>query len=235
MFLLLGAMDQEIEGYLSCLHNSTCNEWMGWVFHRGTISGVEIVVAKCGVGKVLSAMITQKLIDTFEVEHVLFTGIAGGINTRYEIGDIIIAKDTLQHDIDVRSLGFKRGSIPYTNLREVACDPVEGERLFLAAHGHGTVHQGRILTGDVFLSARDTPEYEYLTKELDGDAVEMEGASVGTVSFLNGIPFNLLRIISDKADGKAPAHFTSFLRNASHTLKAVIENYFEMKAHSKGS
>ena len=230
MQLLLGAMDQEINGYLTHLKDTTHVEWNGWKFHVGTIGGEKAVVAKCGVGKVLSAMVTQKILDTFDIHHILFTGIAGSLNPVYEIGDIVIAKDTIQHDMDVSGLGFKRGHVPYTDIHIIECEKKEMPILSKAAEGFGRIHIGRILTGDLFLTKRNDAGYSYLQDELHGDAVEMEGASVGTVALINKIPFNLVRIVSDRADGEAPHNFGAFLNEASDKILSTTFEYLKLRA-----
>ena len=227
MIGLIGAMDEEIKEYLGALENKKEHNWNGYTFYEGTIYRQSVVILRTGVGKVLSAMVTQKVIDTFPISHILFSGIAGSINNGYDIGDIVIGLDTAQHDMDATSLGFSRAEIPYTNIRFVPCDKNGIKYLEKACSELSGVHTGRILTGDLFLDKKHGQEYVHLIDELDGDAVEMEGASVGTVAMINNIPFNLVRIISDKADGNAPHNFKMFLHNASVVNFEIIKGFIK--------
>ena len=225
MYGIIGAMDEEISAYLDEIELSTSHNWRGHHFYEGHLFGKSVIVVKTGVGKVLSAMITQRMFDSFPIERIIFTGIGGSINNTYEIGDIVIGRDTVQHDLDTTALGLPRGLIPYTDLRIIPCDHEKVGELIQLATEIGTAHIGRILTGDVFVAHRDDSRYDYLREELAGDVVEMEGASVGTVAHFNGIPFNLIRVISDRADGSAPKNFKDFLQDASKTTKKLMEAF----------
>ena len=194
--------------------------WGGRTFYFGRLAGREVVAAKTGVGKVFSAMTTQRLIDICKPECILFGGIAGSINPEYGIGDLVIARDCMQYDFDATRFHFKLGEIPYEGIREIPCDPKLARIALSWSSGETAVHQGRILTGDRFLA--DKSSHSSLIEELGGDAVEMEGAGVGIVSHVNRVPFLLIRVISDKADGEVPINFKAFLRGASITLFDVV-------------
>ncbi|MFW5685513.1 MAG: 5'-methylthioadenosine/adenosylhomocysteine nucleosidase [Spirochaetota bacterium] len=201
MTLILGAMDGEVATILSLMDLDAREEWRGFPIAHGSIAGAQVVVSRTGVGKTLSAMISQYLIDRFSPERIIFTGVAGALRDRLEIGDTLVARDSMQHDMDVTALGFEIGRIPYSAHRIYPCD----ERLVEIASRidppHGTRHVGRVLTGDQFVA--NAGHRERLAAELDGDAVEMEGASVGLVAAVNGVPYLLIRTISDQSDGSA--------------------------------
>ena len=183
--------------------------------------GKKVVVVKCGVGKVFAALTTQKLIDFYTPEFLVFTGVAGALNPDYEIGDIVLAEDCVQHDLDATGIGIPRGTIPYTNHRFFSSDENLINKAAKTPTAH-TIHIGRILTGDQFLT--DSSSLEYLTSEFQGDAVEMEGASVGFTCTLNHIPFLLIRTISDKADHSATADFTGFVKEVSKNSLGVLKH-----------
>jgi adenosylhomocysteine nucleosidase len=199
--LVLGAMDGEVSAIMEHMRLDERLDWRGFPVARGDIAGEPVVVSRTGVGKTLSAMLCQHLVDEYGPRRIVFTGVAGALHEGLDIGDTVIARDTMQHDMDVTALGFARGEIPYSPHRLFVCD----ERLVEAAAAleapHGRAHTGRILTGDQFIA--DASRRERLAVELAGDAVEMEGASVALVATINEVPFLLIRTISDHCDGSA--------------------------------
>lgn len=227
-FAIMGALDAEIDEYVKHLQDVKNKSWKQFVFYEGQYAGKQIVICKSGVGKVFAALTTQKLIDTYDPKCLIFTGVAGGLNKNLKVGDIVIAKDCVQHDMDARELGYPRGAIPYTEYRYFQSD-IYLKSLALSAVSQDSIYEGRILTGDHFLTQSNLKEYEYLTKELKGDAVEMEGASVAQVCTVNEIPFLVIRTISDKADEKASINFNEFLplvaKNSFHMVDNILRKY----------
>jgi len=195
--------------------------WKDWEFIRGRLNGREIVAVQTGVGKVLAALVTQKLIDMFEPSAIIMTGIAGAISPDLHRGDIVLGTDCLQHDMDATLFGFKRGQIPYTDYRIVESDTALVEAAM--SYTKEQLKTGRILTGDQFISGAGDDEFSYLTEELEGDVVEMEGAAAGLTAQVNEIPFLLIRVISDKADGQAKGSYKKFLSSASERSFHLIE------------
>lgn len=225
---IIGALDAEIDEYIKHLENPIRKNWKEFVFHEGLFCGKNIVIIKSGMGKVFAALTTQKLIDTYDPQCVIFTGVAGGLDPKINIGDIVVAKDCVHHDFDARELGSPRGAIPYTDYRFFETD--ENLRtLALSAQTQNTIHEGRILTGDSFLTKKKLKKCEYLTTELNGCAVEMEGASVGQVCTVNNIPFLIIRTISDNANEEASIDFNKFLpvvaKNSFHLVHHILQKY----------
>ena len=222
---LIGALDEEIQAYLDQLENTQTTQWNAIRFYEGTLFGQGVVVVKSGVGKVFATLVTQKLIDEFQPKAIVFTGVAGALNPNYEVGDIVVAHDCVQHDLNTTALGIPRGQVPYTAYRFFETDaPLR--TLALAAKTEHKVHRGRIVTGDQFLTQKEVHDYQYLTTELQGDAVEMEGAAVGFVCAVHAIHFLLIRTISDKADDEAGHSYTEFLPLVVHNSLAVIKHLF---------
>jgi len=220
---IIGAMQAEIDEILKYLENKKKTKWKEFVFYEGKLFDKEVVLVKSGVGKVFAALATQKLIDTHSPSVIIFTGVAGAINPKYEIGDIVVAEDCVQHDMDASEFGYKRGEIPYSNYRFFRTEE-KLKKVALNAKIFHTVHQGRILTGDQFLSQKDLIKFEYLRKELEGDAVEMEGAAVAQVATVNEIPFLIIRTISDKADQEASLDYTKFFKEVGRNSLGMIEH-----------
>jgi adenosylhomocysteine nucleosidase len=226
MTLILGAMDGEIAEAQRNLRETETTQWHGYSIHRGWVEDREVCVAKTGIGKSLSAMLCQHLIDVYNPNQILFSGVAGALNPSLEVGDTVIARDCVIHDMDATAVGFKRGEIPYTPYRVIACDEDLVARAAAVRPMSGTALVGRILTGDQFVSSPETRNE--LKSSLDGDAAEMEGASVGLVATVNQIPFLLIRTISDKADGQVKIDLNAFLdfasRNSWHYFRSIVVN-----------
>ncbi|MFQ3621105.1 MAG: 5'-methylthioadenosine/adenosylhomocysteine nucleosidase [Spirochaetales bacterium] len=230
MIAILGAMDGEIQEFLKALDRKSEVQWTEFTFYRGILEGREVVVAKSGVGKTLSAMVTQRILDEYSPKAILFTGLAGSISARLEIGDTLIAEDCIQHDLDATALGFKRGEVPFTSYRIIPCDKKLVQAASFCIPEQGKMVRGRVLTGDQFITRKDWESHRYLVEDLKGDAVEMEGASVGLVATVNKVPFLLIRTISDKADSNAKVDFQTFLpkasRNSLHFVRHILRRGF---------
>ena len=190
----------------------------------GTLDGSGVVLASGAVGKVLASLLTQQVIHQFPVREILFVGVAGALNPRYAVGDIVLSTDCLQHDFDACALGFERGQIPYSPFHIFKAD----KRLLEKAQSYPasdlTIHCGRVLTGDQFVAHEDADHRFLLRETLKGDLVEMEGAGVALVAVINEIPFLLVRTISDRADGGAAVDFPAFLPQASERAAKLVRH-----------
>jgi 5'-methylthioadenosine/S-adenosylhomocysteine nucleosidase len=226
---IIGAMDAEVSEFLAHAESISRDEWRGFVFHGVRLSGREAVLVKCGIGKVFSALISQHLIDTYAPAAMIFTGVAGALNPAYDIGDVVVSRDCLQHDVDGRALGFARGNLLYTEWKAFPADAAL-KRAALSAHPDGhKLWEGRILTGDQFMTREEINHHHYLTGELAGDAVEMEGGAMAQVCAVNGVPYVVVRTISDRADGDAVHDFNRFLpviaKNSYAVVKRIVEEW----------
>ncbi|MBM6998413.1 5'-methylthioadenosine/adenosylhomocysteine nucleosidase [Paenibacillus sp. DXFW5] len=226
---LMGAMDEEIALLLEKVKHQEAVDAAGATFVKGVLHGRNVVVCKSGVGKVNAATTTQILIDRFGAETVWFTGVAGAVHPNLNVGDIVISSTCLQHDMDVRPLGYKRGITPYQDVSDFPADPALIRLAEDACARQCTDHHyrvGRVLSGDQFIA---DPEFvgSVLYKELDGVCVEMEGAALAQVCHRNGVPFIVLRSISDKADGSADVNFTEFTALAARRSFAILNDMVE--------
>ncbi|MBP8215811.1 MAG: 5'-methylthioadenosine/adenosylhomocysteine nucleosidase [Propionivibrio sp.] len=222
MIIILGAMDSEIDEFLSRLEQRQALHWNGFTQHRGQLEGQEVLVSKSGVGKVMSAMVTQHLIDRWQPSAVIFTGLAGSLQPHIEIGDTLLAADLVQHDLESTALNLPRGQVPFSDYRFLPSHPILLELAAGFRPANGQLHQGRICTGDQFITYREMNSHAYLTDELDGDGVEMEGASVALVCSVNRVPFLVARTISDRADANAATNFEAFLPQASRNSLDLV-------------
>ncbi|MFC5403177.1 5'-methylthioadenosine/adenosylhomocysteine nucleosidase [Cohnella soli] len=220
---IIGAMQEEIELLLAGLENKESERHAGIEYFRGVFRGQKVVLTRSGIGKVNSAVCTQILIDRFSADAILFTGVAGAVDPALNIGDIVISSSCLQHDVDVTALGFARGIIPY---QEVSEYPAEAGLITLAERAGEKVYPGRcttgkVLSGDQFVADRDV--VRKLHEEFGGACTEMEGASVAQVCHMNGVPYVVIRSMSDKADGSAHVNFAEFTVEAANRSFAIVE------------
>ncbi|MCM3784266.1 5'-methylthioadenosine/adenosylhomocysteine nucleosidase [Neobacillus mesonae] len=219
---LIGAMDEEIELLLSDMDNIERSEFAGITYTEGNVYGKRVVVCKSGVGKVNAAVTTQMLIEKFGVSLIIFTGVAGAVHPELEIGDIVISTACIQHDMDVTPLGFKRGEIPYQETSAFPADPILIDLAASACEELSAKHlKGIVLSGDQFIASKDTVSNLY--EEFQGACAEMEGAAVAQVSFMNKVPFVVLRGMSDKADGSAHVNFAEFTVESSRKSHRIVE------------
>ena len=219
---IIGAMESEVQGLLVSLQEEKCVEKASMVFHQGKIHGSQVVVVKCGVGKVNAALCAQILIDEFQVTHVINTGAAGSLNEELNIGDVVISRDVVHHDFDTSALGDRRGEIfagrigfeADQQLVEIACQAVRN-----AVSGI-SYKCGRICSGDQFVSSAAVKRD--IIAEFAGDCAEMEGAAIGQCCWLNHIPFVIIRAISDKADEQGSMSFEQFVKLAAANSTAIV-------------
>ncbi len=221
---IIGAMDTEVEQLKRDMNHSRDIQRAQMYFCEGTLAGKPVVVVKSGIGKVNAAVCTQILADEFSVDCVMNTGVAGSLDPAINIGDLVISKDVLHHDMDATKLGYPPGQIP-----DMAPFSFEADSDLAALAGalcrevnpEIGVFYGRIVSGDQFIAGRE--EKEQIVRQFGGCCAEMEGASVAQVSYLNGIPFLILRAISDKADDSASLDYPTFEREAAKHCVRLVE------------
>ena len=222
---IIGAMELEVEELKSKLSSPVVTTKAGMNFYEGTLNNVPVVVVKCGIGKVNAALCVQILIDLYNVTHIINTGVAGSLNAKLDIGDILISKEALHHDMDVTIFGYQPGEVPQLGVREF---PADEKMIEAAQKACGTLEDpvnaivGRVVSGDQFIS--DKAVKNRLIEVFQGDCAEMEGASIAHGAYLNKIPFVIIRAISDKADDSAEMDYPTFERAAAaHCAKIVTE------------
>ena len=222
---IIGAMDLEVETLKSHMTNVNITKKAGMDFHEGTLNGASVVVVRCGIGKVNAALCVQILADLFQVTHLINTGVAGSLNAKLDIGDILISQDALHHDMDVSALGYPLGEVPQMGRLEF---PADSRMMELAKTSCERVCDdihaiyGRVVSGDQFIS--DGEVKDKLITVFHGDCAEMEGASIAHGAYLNGLPFVIIRAISDKADGSAQMDYPQFEKAAAEHSAKLVED-----------
>lgn len=221
--LVLGALEGEVSAHRDRLSGRNDDRWRDLRISSGMIGTNAVVVANTGVGKTMSALVTQHLIDVAAAERVLYVGMGGALNPKLEIGDVVVATESLQYDLEARGAGFEPGQVPYTPYRTVPSDPaLVSMTLGLQVEGFRLV-RGRVLTGDRFLYRSENEGFQYPVQEMGGDAVDMEGASAGLVALVNGLPYLLLRVISDQIGEQVKVDFKKALQVTSERTAVIVE------------
>lgn len=222
---IIGAMELEVSALKGQLAGITIKKKAGMEFCEGQICGVDVVVVRCGIGKVNAALCVQILCDDFGVSHIINTGVAGSLNNDLNIGDILISKDAVHHDVDVTIFSYKIGEVPQLGIREFPADAgliSAAEKAIKDKQPDLNYRVGRVASGDQFISSSEVKER--IIKNFEADCAEMEGASIAHGAYLNGIPFVIIRAISDKADGSAEQDYPSFEKAAAvHCAKLVAD------------
>ena len=239
---ILSALAEEQHGLLELLQRPQKTRHAGRDFWQGELHGQPVVLALSKIGKVAAATTATALIERFAVGRVVFTGVAGGLGEGGQVGDVVVATDFLQHDLDVSPL-FPRYEVPFYGKARFDGDTALTALLYAAACAalapvdagrsqrlpQSRVHQGLLASGDRLVSG--SAESQALQAALAGAghavlAVEMEGAAVAQVCLDYGVPFAAMRTISDRADDSAHVDFSSFVEQvASHYAQAIVERF----------
>lgn len=212
---IIGAMEEEVSQLKEKMEDIRITKRASMDFYEGTLRGKKAVVVRSGIGKVNAGICAQILVDVFEVDAIINTGIAGSLNKDINIGDIVLSTDVLQHDVDATGFGYGKGQIPRMEVLSFRADEKLRE---LAAEACREVNpdihvfEGRIASGDQFIC--DQKVKDDIVTEFGGFAVEMEGAAIGQAAYLNNVPFLIIRAISDKADGSAQVDYPTFEKEA---------------------
>ena len=229
MLGIIGAMQEEVEQLISAMNVTKGEKKAGMDFYSGRLDGLPVTIVRSGIGKVNAAICTQILVDDFNVDAVINTGIAGSLHDKIEIADVVLSEDVLHHDMDATGFGYPKGQIPRMDTLSFAADErlikLAGEACKNAVPEIG-VHVGRVVSGDQFIS--DKAVKERISSNFDGFCTEMEGAAIAQVSYLNKVPFVILRTISDKADDSATMDYPAFeklaIANNVKVMKELVAN-----------
>ena len=221
MIGIIGAMDEEVAQIVEIMQVERKENKACMTFMAGKLNGKDVVVVRSGIGKVNAAVCTQILVDDFNADYVINTGIAGSLKAEIDIADIVISSDVLHHDMDATGFGYPKGQIP--QMKEFSFQADEGLRKIARdvceeVNPEIQVFEGRIASGDQFVC--DQGVKDNIVKEFSAYAVEMEGAAIGQAAALNGIPFLIIRAISDKADNSANMDYPAFEKLAiEHSVR----------------
>ncbi len=210
---IMGAMPEEVEPLVAKLDSYDEVEYADNIYYVGKFKGKDVVVAYSKIGKVFATLTAATLIEHFGCDTLLFSGVAGAINSELHIGDLIVAEGLVQHDLDITAFGHPYGYVPEGDVC-IWTDPDLREIAKKVAYEKGIkLKTGLIATGDQFVA--DPARKEWIAKTFKADALEMEGAAVAVVCNALDVPFFVLRAISDSADMDAGFDFDEFLHSSA--------------------
>ena len=222
---IIGAMHIEVETIKLLMENKTIEKISGVEYVKGNLHGKEIVIAVCGIGKVAAAMCAQTMILKYAPDCIINTGVGGSLSTKLAIGDIAVAESLVQHDMDTSPLGDPIGLVSGINIVNI---PADDDVINLLSEGIETLEnvkgmRGVIASGDQFIASEE--KKKFITDNFGAIVCEMEGASIAQVCFTNGVPFGVVRAVSDCADGSSHMDYGEFLPVAAANAAKLIE-YF---------
>ena len=220
---IIGAMEEEVAALKEEMKIEEVVQAASMDFCRGVLCGKAVVVVRSGVGKVNAGICAQILVDRFGVDVLINTGIAGSLDTRIDIGDIVVSTDALHHDMDATVFGDPVGQVPRMDTFSFPADPRLVE-LAVAANEEANpdIHtfKGRVVSGDQFISSAEVKDR--IVKNFQAMCTEMEGAGIAQAAYLNKISYVILRAISDKADNSATMDYPAFEKQAIvHSVRLV--------------
>ena len=218
---IIGAMDAEVNGLIKKLEGHKIDTFGGMKFHTGKLLRREVVIARCGVGKVFAAICAQTMILEYNPSVIINTGVAGSLEKGFNVLDVAVAKSVVQHDMDTSAIGDPRGLISGINVIFIdTCEKVSNALKNASLSVKCNVKEGVVASGDKFMA--DPQEKAEINREFKAIACEMEGASIGHVCYVNKVPFGILRTISD-GDGAGMDYMTFAPKAAMQATKIVKE------------
>lgn len=230
MIGIICALSIEVEGIAALLENKKEEIYAKMKYTSGTINGKEVVMTECGIGKVNAAMSTQVMIDRYNPDVIINSGIAGSVSRELKIGDIVISKDCVQHDFDGTQMGDPKGLIQYNDETriDIPVNSDTAQKLFDACKDleNTNVILGRIATGDIFVAEKNMRQS--IADEFSAVACEMEGGAVAQVCYRNNIPCAVLRCISDDFDENQFMDFMEFRFVAADKSITAIKNFLQL-------
>lgn len=225
---IIGAMAVEIATLKENMENIQESTQAGMTFYEGTLKGLSVVLVQCGVGKINAAMCTQILISCYGVTAVVNTGIAGSLCAELDIADLVISLDAIHHDFDLRFWGRPVGQVPGLDVIAFPADEALVKAAFAAAESVNPGHTkiGRVASGDQFICSAE--QKDAIIANTQAVCAEMEGASIAHTAYRNGVPFVIVRAISDKADNSAEMDYPTFEALAAERCAQVTMKLAEM-------
>lgn len=223
MIGIIGAMEVEVKNLKAKIENIKTEFISGIEFVSGQLSGKDVVVAQCGIGKVFAAICTEAMILKFNPDYIINTGVAGTLTNALSIGDVAISQSVVQHDMDTSPIGDPKGLLSGMNIINIPADE------YLSSLAKEVIKEqkincikGVIASGDQFIASKT--QKDLIVSEFSAIACEMEGAAVGHVCFVNKVKFLILRAISDSADNSSHMDYPTFLKMASeNSTKVTLE------------
>lgn len=219
---IIGAMDKEVDTLKAKMEHPVESTKAGRTFCQGRLGGMDCVVVVCGIGKVNAALCVQIMADCYGVTHVINTGIAGSLDNRLDIGDIVISTDLMYHDFDTTAFGDAWGQVSGVDVLAFPVDETLAKTAMECCETLG-IHctRGRVASGDQFIC--DGAVKDKIIEHTGASCTEMEGAAIAHAAYLNKLPVLVVRAISDKADGEAEMDYPTFANQTAQRCAALVE------------
>ncbi len=225
MIGIIGAMEEEVAALKEAMDIHETVEQASMVFCKGVLCGKEVVIVRSGIGKVNAGICAQILVDRFKADTLINTGIAGSLDAKIDIGDMVISTDALHHDMDATEFGYPVGQVPRMEVMSFPADEELVKKAVQASEkANPDIHTftGRVASGDQFIASREVKDK--IVENFHPLCVEMEGAGIAHAAHLNKVSYVIIRAISDKADNSASVDYPTFERQAiAHSVKLVKE------------
>ena len=223
---IIGALNDEVSEIISRLIDRNTEQVGGIEFNTGKLYGKNVVIAKCGVGKVFAAICAEAMIIKYAPELIVNSGVGGALDKSLRPLDIVFADKLVQHDMDTSPIGDPVGLISGINRVYFETDERARKILEDSAKEQGVNDLvGTVATGDKFIS--DKADKDRITELFGASACEMEGGAIAHTAFVNGVPFMVVRAISDSADGDACMDYPTFLPIATKVSTALTLSLIE--------
>ena len=226
MIAIMGAMPEEIAPLLERMDHYEEVVYAKNRYYLASYEGKSLVIAYSKIGKVFAALTAATMIEKFGATRLLFSGVAGAINPDLKIGDLIVATKLCQHDLDITAFGHPYGYVPEGSVYVESDSSLRAIAQSVASQKGINLREGIIATGDQFVA--DLQRKTWIAKEFGADALEMEGGSVAVVCESLGVPFFILRAISDAADMDAGFNFDKFLESSAKGSADFILSMLKM-------
>lgn len=225
---IIVAIEEELKEILNIMEEINRTEIYNIVLYKGKIENNQVIVVQSGVGKVNAARITQILIDKYNIKSIINVGSAGALNPKLKIGDIVIANKLIQHDFDITAFNHQKGYI--TGVGDyIKCNDELVEKLQKISNNKGNktykIKTGIIASGDIFCTEIKMKDKIY--SKFNAECVEMEGAAIGQVCYLDNIPFVVIRSISDSPNENNAIVFDEFVKLASKRCANILKEFFK--------
>ncbi|BDH47051.1 5'-methylthioadenosine/S-adenosylhomocysteine nucleosidase [Salmonella enterica subsp. enterica serovar Choleraesuis] len=227
---IIGAMEEEVTLLREKLSNCHTTRIAGCEIYTGQLDGVDVALLKSGIGKVAAAMGATLLLEHCHPDFIINTGSAGGLDPSLKVGDIVVSTEVRYHDADVTAFGYEYGQMPACPAGFAADNMLidVAERCISELDLHAV--RGLVVSGDAFINgssglARIRHNFPHAI------AVEMEATAIGHVCHNFGIPFVVVRAISDVADQQSHISFDEFLVTAAKQSTLMVERLVQKLAH----
>ena len=226
MIGIIGAMQTETAAIIAEMQHKEEKRISGIRFVKGEWCGKEAVVATCGVGKVFAALCAEAMILTYHPDCIINSGVAGALDDRLHLLDLVIGEQVVQHDMDTSPLGDPKGLLSGINLVKLSADAGLADALERAAAAMEVRSlRGTVASGDQFIA--DDAKREFIRSTFGAACCEMEGASIGHVCYVNEVPFVVLRAISDGAADDAKMDYPAFVVKAAERSINILRKFTE--------